>query len=128
MSANLSVHPQSSTAADVVHSPGLPSALFPSALAIGAVLVLAAHAWLIWATLGLTHANANTLRAVASLIVGLGLPAAVALTFAPRLADLSPTRLALGIVFATGLAMRLMWFAVPAPSKMISIATCGMAP
>ena len=94
----------------MVHAPR-----FPSALAIGAALLLAAHAWLVWATLGLTHANANTLRAVAPLIVGLGLPAAIALFFAPRLAHFSPTRLALGIVFATGLAMRLMWFAVPAP-------------
>jgi alpha-1,6-mannosyltransferase len=108
-----------------VHSPGQsdnPTAadasrasVFPRALAIAAGLMFAAHALLIWATFGLTHANATSLRAVAPLIVGLGLPAAVGLYFAPLLADITPARLALGIVFAAGLAMRLIWFTVPAP-------------
>lgn len=91
------------------------SARVTLALVFAAMLMVAAHAALVRQTIGLTHATAAAFAAVAPLIAWIALPAALGLVFASRLAGVKPTRVTLGIVLGAGLAMRLLWFTVPAP-------------
>ena len=82
--------------------------------AAGAAMT-AAHAALIWASSGLTHATATTFAAVLPLVLGLGLPAAFGLALAPRLERVAVDRASLGVLIVAGLAMRMLWLGRPAP-------------
>ena len=84
-------------------------------LAVAGAALVASQLALAWATTGLTHATATTLRSVLPLIVGLSLPAGVALLLAPRLGQIAPTRSALVVLALVGLAMRAVWLNRPAP-------------
>lgn len=70
---------------------------------------------LLIATRGLTHATATSAGAVLPLIAGLGLPAACALAWAPRLANVPVNRTTLLLLVTAGFLMRALWFGTPAP-------------
>jgi alpha-1,6-mannosyltransferase len=78
-------------------------------VAVGIALVLAQFV-LIRVTSGLNHTTAEMFARIWPLILGLSIPTALAFWLAPRLAWVTPTRLALGVLFFAGLAMRLVWF------------------
>lgn len=84
-------------------------------LAIVGLALVAAQVALIWSTLGLDHATATSVPAVLPLIVGLGVPTALLLAFAPRMALIRPCPRAVLIIFLAGLAMRAVWIGAPAP-------------
>jgi alpha-1,6-mannosyltransferase len=80
----------------------------------GAVLI-ASHAALVWIVAGLSNEpGAKTFAPIAPMVLALALPAGLALLAAPRLATIAPSRIALALVFVTGLALRALWFGSPA--------------
>ena len=91
-----------------------PAARLTAFAAIGLALV-ASQALLVGATDGLTHETAVTVAAVMPLIIGLALPAAVALALSPRIGRVEASSRSLSILVVVGLAMRLVWFGQPAP-------------
>ena len=77
--------------------------------AVGVMLV-AAQVLLIHTTRGLTHVNAETIWAVALLILGLAIPAALLLASGPTLIRSEPTPFIWAALFVGGLSMRAVWF------------------
>ncbi len=83
-------------------------------LSVASILV-AAQVGLVWMAPSLAGAKLQAVHEIAPLIALLSVPAAVGLIVAPWLMRLPPTSIATVVMIGTGLAMRLVWFGVPAP-------------
>ncbi len=85
-------------------------------LILAGILAVLQEVVFIRLTHGLDHAKAEaSIAAVLPLIAGLALPTMILLLAARWLTSQQPTRQGLMIIFAAGLAMRLVWFGWPAP-------------
>ncbi len=83
-------------------------------LSVASILV-AAQVGLVWIAPSLAGEKLQAVREIAPLIALLSVPAAVGLMVAPWVMRLPPTSIAMAVMIGTGLAMRLVWFGVPAP-------------
>lgn len=83
--------------------------------AVIAIVLLASQPVLVATTLGLTHHNAETMRVVMPMILGLALPTGLLLLAGPRLVRLPPTPFAWALLIGVGLVLRLLWLGKTPP-------------
>lgn len=82
---------------------------------IAALVLVAGQVGLVGIAPSLTGAKPGAIAEVMPLILWLAAPAAIGLLVAPWAVKVAPSRWAVGVMIGAGLAMRLVWFGVPAP-------------
>ena len=85
------------------------------ATAAAALLLVSAQAGLAVIAPSMIATDMEFVADVLPLVLLLAVPAAVALAVAPRLGDIAPSAMSMGVMVAVGVAMRLVWFGTPAP-------------
>lgn len=93
----------------------LPTNRAETIFAAAGILLIAGQAWLVAATLGLSHSNSAEVAAVLPLILGLAIPTGLLLAGASWIARIPASGFAMATLLAVGVVMRLVWFGTPPP-------------